>query len=46
MHGCIHPSTGSPDWQAPEEASSEELGEWEGWGGVAGGKQKLEHHTL
>ncbi len=26
MRGCIHPSTGSPDSQAPVEAFSEELG--------------------
>lgn len=37
MRGCIHQSTGSPDSQAPEEAFSEELGEWGGW--VAGGKE-------
>lgn len=33
MRGCIHPSTGSPETRKhPEEAFSEELGEWEGGG--------------
>ena len=35
MHGCIHQSTGSPETRKhPEEAFSEELGEWGGWGGM------------
>lgn len=38
MRGCIHPSTGSPDLQAPEEALSEKLGE--GKDGVDGGGEK------
>lgn len=35
--GCIHPSTGSPDSQAPGEAFSEELGECGGQGGWGDG---------
>ena len=35
MHGCIHQSTGSPETRKhPEEAFSEELGAWGGWGGM------------
>lgn len=44
MHGCIHPSTGSPGSQAPEEAFSEELGEW--GGGCGGLRNKNYWSTL
>lgn len=52
MHGCIHPSAGSPVSQAPKEAFSAELGEcrgqggWGEWGRHTPWSWKEFHYTL